>query len=327
MSSTNPSLADVRAARSRLADAVPRTPLVRLRGGDAPAEIHLKLENLQPIGSFKLRGAGNAMAVADPAVLAGGVVTASAGNMAQGVAWHARRLGVPCHVVVPDDAPRAKLDAIEGLGAQVVVVSFERWWRALVERSYPGIDGVFVHPVCDPTVQAGNGAIALEILEDLPDVDAVVVPFGGGGLVTGIASVMRALRPEVRVFACEVETAAPLAAALEAGRPVRVHREPSFVDGIGAATVLDEMWPRVHQLVADSLVVSLSAVAAALRRLATDNHVVAEGAGAAPVAAALEGRAGTGRIACIVSGGNIDRRVLASLLTDAPDGLARRAPG
>lgn len=309
-----PTLDEVRAARARIAGVATRTPLVRLNVEDAPAEIHLKLENLQPIGSFKLRGAGNAMAVAGPAALARGVCTASAGNMAQGVAWCARQQHVPCTVVMPDHAPRTKQAAVERLGARAIKVPFDAWWQTLVDRRYPGVEGVFIHPVSDRAVMAGNGTIALEILEDLPDVDAVVIPFGGGGLSCGIASAVRALRPQAKVYACEVETAAPLYAAIQAGGPAPIDYRPSFVDGIGGKGVLAEMWPLARRLLDGSLVVSLEAVASAIRTLAERNRVVAEGAGAAPLAAALSGRAGGGKVVCVVSGGNIDLAPLALIL-------------
>jgi len=309
-----PSLDEIRAARERIAGSVLRTPLVRLNVEDAPAEIFLKLENLQPIGSFKLRGAGNAIAKAGALALAGGVYTASAGNMAQGVAWNARRLGVPCSVVVPDHAPRAKLDAILRLGGRVVPVPFDAWWRVLVEHRFPGMEGLFIHPVVDPAVIAGNGTIGLEILEDLPDADAIVVPYGGGGLSCGIASAVRALRPGTRVLACEVETAAPLAASLRAGAPQEIDYRPTFVDGIGGKSLLAEMWPLASTLLDGSIVVSVAEIAAAIRLLAAQNRVIAEGAGAASVAAALTGRAGTGKVVCVVSGGNIDAGKLAKIL-------------
>jgi len=311
------SIGEIEAARERLAGISIRTPLVRLNADTGPIEIYLKLENLQPIGAFKIRGAGNAMAIAGPAALKEGVWTASAGNMAQGVAWNARRLGVPCSVVVPDHAPAAKLDALERLGARIVKVSFEEWWQIIVTHAHEGQDGVFVHPVSDPAVMAGNGTIGLELVEDLPDLDAVVVPYGGGGLSCGIASALRALKPEVPVYAAEVATAAPLAAAFEAGRPTEVEYVPSFVDGIGSTRVLDEMWPRVKELLTGSLVASLDDVAAAVRLLAVRNRVVAEGAGAAGVAAAQLGGAGPGKVVCIVSGGNIDAAKLASILSDS----------
>lgn len=291
-----------------------RTPLVQLTGDDLPAEIYLKLENLQPIGSFKLRGAGNAIALASHAQLEEGVWTASAGNMAQGVAWNARRLGIRCTVVVPDHAPQAKLEAIARLGARIIKTSFDEWWRIIVTGKFEGLSGLFVHPVSDPAVIAGNGTIGLEILEELPQLDAVLVPYGGGGLITGIACALRALIPTARIFACEVETAAPLAASLRAGAPTPATYAPSFVDGIGAKTVLEEMWPLVKQMVHGSLVVSLAEVASAIRLLAARNRIVAEGAGAAPVAAALGGKAGKGKLVCIVSGGNIDPGKLAKIL-------------
>jgi threonine dehydratase len=309
-----PTLAEIRAARDRLPGIAIRTPLVRLNLDDAPAEIYLKLENLQPIGSFKLRGAGNAMAVADPAALARGVCTASAGNMAQGVAWCARQRGVSCTVVMPDHAPRTKQAAVERLGARAIKVPFDAWWQTLVDRRCPGVEGVFIHPVSDRAVMAGNGTIALEILEDLADVDTVVVPYGGGGLSCGIAAALRELRPRAKVYACEVETAAPLHAALQAGGPTPIDYRPSFVDGIGGKGVLAEMWPLAQRLLAGSLVVSLDAVAGAIRMLAERARVVAEGAGAAPVAAALSGGAGAGKVVCVVSGGNIDSAKLAIIL-------------
>ncbi len=304
----------IRAARERIAGLVVRTPLIRLNVEDAPTEIYLKLENLQPIGSFKLRGAANAIATASSEQLAAGVYTASAGNMAQGVAWNAQRLGLPCTVVVPNHAPQTKRDAIERLGATIIEVSFEDWWQVLVNHHYPGQRGLFVHPVSDPAVMAGNGTIGLELLEDLPAVDTVVIPFGGGGLSCGIASAVRALKPDTTLYAAEVATAAPLAAALEAGEPQEIPYTPSFVDGIGSSSVLDEMWPLVRTLLDGSLVVSLAEVAAAIRLLLERNRALAEGAGAASVAAALAGKAGAGTVVCIVSGGNLDVSKLIDIL-------------
>jgi threonine dehydratase len=310
------SLDEIQAARERLAGAAVRTPLVRLGVEDAPAEIYLKLENLQPVGSFKQRGAGNAMALADPSLLRRGVYTASAGNMAQGVAWNARRLGIPCAVVVPETAPEAKLSAISRLGAQIHREPFDSWWDVMVTRQYqPLADRLFVHPFADPAVMAGNGTVGLEIVEDLPGVDVVVVPYGGGGLSCGIAAAVKALRPGVQVFASEIETAAPLAASFEAGRPTPVVYSPSFVDGIGSKGLLDEMWPLVDRLLDGSLVVSLEETAEAIRLLVQMNRVVAEGAAATSVAAALTGVAGSGSVVAVVSGGNIDPAKLATVLS------------
>jgi len=304
---------DVRAARDRIAPVVTRTPLIRLNV-DARAEIYLKLENLQPIGSFKIRGATNAIRLLSPDALARGVYTASAGNMAQGVAWGARISGVPCTVIMPDSAPRTKLDAVARLGAEIVKLSYDEWWQALADHGRSGMGGTFIHPVADRAVMAGNGTIGLEIVEDLPNVDAVLVPFGGGGLVTGIATAIRALAPNARVFGCEVETATPLSAALAAKAPVVVERTPSFVDGIGGRGVLDEMWPLVSSRIDGALVSSLAETKSAIRLLVERARVVAEGAGAASVAPALAGRAGRGKVVCVVSGGNIDRTTLAEIL-------------
>jgi threonine dehydratase len=309
-----PTLEEIHAARERLAGVTVRTPLVRLNVDDAPAEIWLKLENLQPIGSFKLRGAFNAMRLAGPERLAAGTYTASAGNMAQGVAWSARRLGIRATVVVPEHAPATKIAAIERLGGEVIRVPFDRWWQTLVEHSYPGLEGLFVHPVSDPAVMAGNGTIGLEILEDLPDVDAVFVPFGGGGLSSGIASAIRAHRPEVPVYGCEVSTATPLTTSLAAGSAQACDFQPSFVDGIGGKSVLPEMWPLVSTLLAGARVAPLEAVASAVRLLAERNRVIAEGAGATPVAVALADPGKAKKVVCVISGGNIDAAKLCTIL-------------
>jgi threonine dehydratase len=300
------SLGAIEHARRQIAGSALRTPLVALNILDAPAQIYLKLENLQPIGSFKIRGATNAMAHLQPAQLQRGVLTASAGNMAQGVAWQARKLRIRCTVVAPETAPAAKLQAIERLGGHVIKVPFERWWQTFQERTFPGIDATFIHAFDDPHVMAGNGTIGLEILEDLPDVDAVVVPWGGGGLTCGIASALRARKPGCRIVAAEVATATPLTASMAAGSVQTVDYQPSFVDGIGSKTVFPQMLDLARPLIDGVLVASLEEVASAMRLIAERNRIIAEGAGGCPVACALSGKAGGGKIVCVVSGGNID---------------------
>lgn len=316
-----PSLSQIRAASERIRGDTVRTPLLRF-DADAEPEIWLKLENLQPIGSFKLRGALNRMRSLAASQLADGVVTASAGNMAQGVAYAARLLGVKASVVVPDTAPTAKLDAIERLGGDVVKVPYDEWWETMRSRGREELRGAFVHPFADTQVMAGNGTIALEVLEDLPDVDTILVPWGGGGLTCGIAAAVRAVKPSVRVIACEVEGAAPLTASIAAGAPVAIDNRKSFVDGIGGRGVFDEMWPLAQSLVAGALTASVADVAATVRLLVQRARTVAEGAGATPVAVARAGLAGVSprprRVACIVSGGNIDAAVLAAILAGNP---------
>jgi threonine dehydratase len=312
-----PTLSDIQDARRTIAGDAIRTPLVRLHVADAPAEIYLKLENLQPIGSFKIRGAANAIAHMPPEQVRRGVFTASAGNMAQGVAWVARRLGVPCTVIAPESAPETKVRAVERLGGRVIRVPFERWWQTFQERAYPGLDGVFVHAFDDPHVMAGNGTIGLEILEDLPDVDSVVIGWGGGGLTCGVAAALRARRPMCRIYAAEVASGAPLAPSLAAGAPQVVEYTPSFVDGIGSRTVFPQMLERARQLIDGALVAKLDEVAAALRLIAERSHVIAEGAGACPVACALAGKAGGGKVVCVVSGGNINLDTFCELMGDA----------
>lgn len=308
-------LDQIYAAQKQIAGKAIRTPLVRLNGSPPAAEIHLKLENLQPINSFKLRGASNAMALADPDHLASGVYTASAGNAAQGVAWNAARLGIACSIIVPEGAPETKLAAIRRLGARLITVSYDEWWQVRVDHCYPPLErALYVDPASDPAVMAGNGTIGLEILEDLPDVDTILIPWGSGGLSCGIASAVRALKPKTRLYACEVSTAAPLAAAWKAGSPQQIRYIPSFVDGIGAKGVLEEMWPLASRLLDGSLVMELEEVACAVRVLFESSRIVAEGAGATPVAAALASRAGNGKIACVVSGGNIDTHTMIAIL-------------
>jgi threonine dehydratase len=307
-------LAQIEAARDRIAGSAVRTPLLRLHAGEDRAEIYLKLENLQPVNSFKIRGAANAVLQAPAEERAKGLVTASAGNMAQGVAWVARSFGVPATIVVPEQAPQAKLAAIERLGGRVIKRPYDDWWNVIVEGRADGIDGLFVHPVTDPAVMAGNGTIGLEILEDLPDPDAVVIPYGGGGLTCGIASAIKALRPATRIVTAEPEGGAALAAAMAAGQPATVDFRGSFVDGAGSRRVLDIMWPRVRPLVDRAVAVPVPQVAAAIRTLAERARVIAEGAGALATATALSGQAGPGKVVCVVSGGNLDLGLLSNIL-------------
>ena len=307
-------LAAIEAARDRIADVAIRTPLVPLPVDEAPAEIYLKLEPLQPIGSFKIRGAANAIRSAPEDSRAAGLLTASAGNMAQGVAWVARELGLTATIAVPEHAPEAKLAAIERLGGQVVKLPYEDWWQAIVTSRIDGHRGLFVHPVADEAVMAGNGTIGLELLEDLADPDAIVIPYGGGGLTVGIASAVRALRPQTKIYAAEPATGAALSAALAAGAPTDVDYRPSFVDGAGSRRVLDSMWPRVKPLVDAAFPVPIADAAAAVRLIAERVRVMAEGAGALATAAALAGRAGSGKIVCIVSGGNINLAKMREIL-------------
>jgi len=289
--------------RAIVREAAIRTPLVAFE------DYWLKLENLQPLGSFKIRGAYYAVKSLPPEEKSRGVWTASAGNMGQGLAYAARQSGVPCTVVVPETAPKTKLDAMLRLGAKLVRLPFVEWWRVVETRVHPDVSGTFIHPCDDDRMIAGNSTIGAEIMEDLPDVDAVVVPWGGGGLACGISRTVRAT-----VWAVEVATAAPLAASMEAGEPIVVQRTPSFVDGIGGTGVFPRMFEMAKSRIAGPIVVELDEVRAALRDLALHGRIVAEGAGAASVAAARTGKAGKGKIVCVISGGNIDARVLSDIL-------------
>ncbi len=309
-----PDLEDIRAAQSRLAGLAVRTPLIRLNVDDAPADIYLKLENLQPIGSFKVRPAGNAILGLAPELRAAGVYTASSGNMAQGVAYAARALGIEGTVLLPAHAPPVKIAALRRLGATIRHLSDEDWWRVLNEHGDPGQPGRFIHPVADNDVIAGDATAGVEILEDLPDVETIVVPLGGGGLTAGVAAAVRALKPGTRVLAAESAHCAPLSASLAAGKPVDVHAAATFITGIGIGTVLEQMWPLLSSVVDSTVVSSLKEISQAIAVLFERNRVIAEGAGAASVAAALAGRAGSGKVACIVSGGNLHQRELIAVL-------------
>jgi threonine dehydratase len=305
---------DVAAARNNILGRAIRTPLLKLNAENPDCNIYLKLENLQPLGSFKIRPAVNVLRTMVPERLQRGVLTASAGNFGQGLAFAAREIGVPITVIVPESSAAIKATALASLGATVVRVPFDEWWAALTRRSFAGAEGVFVHPVAECAVVAGNATIGAEILEDLPNVEAVVVPFGGGGLISGIGSVMRRLGRTVRMIAAESAASQPAAAALANGGPITVRHIQSFVDGMGSTTVLEEMWPLVRQSVDAAVCVSFAQIADAIRVLATRHHVIAEAAGAASVAAAMAGMAGSGKIVCIVSGGNIDAAKLGAIL-------------
>ena len=307
-------LDEIRRARQVLEGTAIRTPLVRL-DADSDAEIWLKLEVLQPVRSFKIRGAGNAILQASDSALAGGVLTASAGNMAQGVAYAARLRGVPATIVVPEHAPQTKIDSIERYGGRVIRVPYDEWWQALVTGRYEGADGLFIHPVDDDRVMAGNGTIGLELLEQLDGFDTVAVPYGGGGLLTGIASAVKQVRPDVKFFAVEPETGAPATATLRAGVPTAVEYTPSFVDGSGSRELIPRVWEQASQLLDGAVAMPIPAVAEAVRVIAERTRVIAEGAGALAVAAAMGGHLdGAKKAVCIVSGGNIDPAVLSRIL-------------
>jgi threonine dehydratase len=309
-----PTAEDIEVARRNICGYALRTPLFKLNFDLPGANVYLKLENLQPLGSFKIRPAVNVLKTMAPEKLKAGVLTASAGNFGQGLAFAARKVGADVTVIVPEAAAAIKTTALANLGARVIRVPFDEWWQAMTARAFPGASGVFVHPVAESAVVAGNATIAAEILEDLPEVDAVLVPFGGGGLISGIGSVMRRERSSVRMIAVESQASQPAAAALARGAPVKVAHLQSFVDGMGSTIVLEEMWPLVRETVDETLCASFTQITEAIRLLAARHHVIAEAAGAASVAAAMASLAGRGNIVCIVSGGNIDPEKLGMIL-------------
>jgi len=300
-------LSEIQGARKRIAKTIVRTPLIRLELGPDFPDIRLKLENLQPINAYKLRGATNAVAMLSEEERKRGVWTISAGNAGQGVAYAARAAGVPCTVVAVETAPKSKLSRMQALGAKLIPVPYEIAWKALDERSFSGAEGTFIHPFDDDNFIAGHGTIGLEILEDAPDAAAVIASIGGGGLITGVGSAIKALKPETKVFGVEPETAAPAALSFEKGSPkVFENWKASFVDGAGGQSMFPRMWERMKSVVDDYLVVSLDETKSAMRLLAEKARIISEGAGALPLAASLTGKAGKGPIVAIVSGGNID---------------------
>ena len=311
-------LSEIRAARERIAKTIVRTPLVRLELGPEFPDIRLKLENLQPINAYKLRGAANAVAALSEADRQHGVWTISAGNAGQGVAYAARAAGVPCTVVVVETAPKSKLERMKALGAKLIPVPYEIAWKALDERSFPRVDGTFIHPFDDDDFIAGHGTMGLEILEDAPDTAAVIASIGGGGLITGVASAIKALKPEIKVFGVEPETAAPAALSFKKDSPqVFPNWRASFVDGAGGQSMFPRMWERMKPVVDDYLVVTLKQTKNAMRLLAEKARIISEGAGALSVAAALSGEAGKGPIVAIISGGNIDLQKFCELISQS----------
>jgi threonine dehydratase len=319
-----PELTDIQAAAAALEPFIMRTPLMPLQYDGPSGEVFLKLECLQAIGAFKVRPMGNVLLSADSTLLQNGVYTASSGNAGLGLAWMANELELAATVYAPDSAPPDKLAAIRRLGAQVRMLSDSSWWQIIESGGHPSDPGLYVDAVRDPYALAGNGTIGLELLEQAPDVDTVVVPFGGGGLSCGIAAAIRALKPDTRIIVAESDAATPLTAALQAGCPVTVEVSPSFISGAGAPSVLEEMWPLVHELVDDTAVVPVASVAAAVRLLFERNKIVAEGAGAISLAAALANERAWGKTVCIVSGGNIDPAILDSVLKPGSPGIPGR---
>lgn len=308
-------LAQIREARERIAGTIVRTPLLRLELGPGYPDIRLKLENLQPINAYKLRGAANAVALLSESERSRGVWTISAGNAGQGVAYAARQAGVPCTVVAIETAPASKIERMQALGAKLVLVPYEVAWKALDERSFPGVEGTFVHPFDNHNFIAGHATMGLEILEDAPDTVAVIAAIGGGGLITGVGSAVKALDPSIKVWGAEPETAAPAALSFAAGSPqVFKDWKPSFVDGAGGQSVFPRMWQRMQPVVDGCVVVSLEETRVAMRLIAEKARVIAEGAGALAAAAALTGKAGPGPIVAIVSGGNIDLKKFCELI-------------
>jgi threonine dehydratase len=308
-------LSKIREACKRITGTIVRTPLIGLELGPDQPDIRLKLENLQPINAYKLRGAANAVAMLPQSERKRGVWTISAGNAGQGVAYAARQAGVPCAVVVVETAPRSKLDRMKALGAKLVPVPYDVAWKALEERSFPGVNGTFIHPFDDDNFIAGHGTMGLEILEDAPDTKAVIASIGGGGLITGVASAIKALKPEIKVLGVEPETAAPAALSFEKGSPqVFDNWKASFVDGAGGQSMFPRMWERMKPVVDGYIVVSLNDTKKAMRLMAEKTRIISEGAGALPVAAALTGKAGKGPIVAIVSGGNIDLNKFCELI-------------
>jgi len=313
-----PTLNDIRATAKLLAAHIVRTPLLQLNNHPGPGEIYLKAENLQAIGVFKVRSMGNAMLSADANTLSKGVYTASSGNAGIGLAWMAQKLDRPATVYVPESGPQGKLKTMQEFGAKIQVLNDEDWWQIIENSGHPEDPGFYVDAVRSPAALAGNATMGLEIIEQLPDVDTIIVPFGGGGVACGIASAIRVLKPDTDIIVAESETAAPVSAAFKAGKPISIVTQPSFISGAGAPMVLKEMWPHVRALVNSTIVVPVTEVVDAVRLMFEQNHIVAEGAGALPLAAALASTTDTGKTVCVVTGGNIDAEMMVKILSHRP---------
>ncbi|MBT7953081.1 MAG: pyridoxal-phosphate dependent enzyme [Gammaproteobacteria bacterium] len=313
-----PNLDDIRTASELIAPHIVRTPILRLNSRKRENEIYLKLENLQPIGVFKVRSMGNILLSTDSDSLKNGVYTASSGNAGIGLAWMAEKLGLEARVYAPESGPQGKLSTMREFGAHVEIMGDDDWWQIIQNSGHPDDAGFYVDAVRSPAALAGNATMGLEIIEQLPDVDSIIVPFGGGGVACGIASAIRALKPDTKMIVAEAETAAPVTAALKRGEPVTVETRPSFISGAGAPSVLEEMWPLVKTMVDDTIVLPVAQVVAAVRLMFEQNHVVAEGAGALPVAAALSSQAPKGKTVCVVTGGNIDLEMMSKILSGKP---------
>lgn len=309
-----PSLDEIATARARLTPYIPRTPLVRLNLGLPDRQIFLKLETLSPIGAFKLRPALNALLSREADTLRNGVATTSSGNMAYGMAWAANKLGVPMVAYMYAGAPQTKIDGVHQLGGDVRFISIETWWQYIIGAAQPDSSELLINPVTDQAVLAGNGSIGMEIIEDLPEVDVVFTPYGGGSMTTGVASAVKALRPHTKIFAVEDENAAPVTAALGAGHIVEIETRPSFIKSIGGPSLVPQLWPVVSELIDGAVTVSLEQVTEAMRLLFSKGKVIAEGAGAASLAAALSSEHARGKVVCVVSGGNIDAQAYATVL-------------
>ncbi|WP_395446516.1 pyridoxal-phosphate dependent enzyme (plasmid) [Aminobacter sp. UC22_36] len=309
-----PTLGEIAAARARIAPYIPRTPLVRLDLGLPDRQIFLKLETLSPIGAFKLRPALNALLSRDADALANGVATTSSGNMAYGMAWAANKLGIPMAAYMYAGAPQTKISGVRRLGGEVRFISLETWWQYIIDAARPDFPELLINPVTDQAVLSGNGSIGVEIVEDLPEVDVVLTPYGGGSMTTGVASAVKALRPQAKIFAVEDENAAPVTAALAAGRIVEIETRPSFIKSIGGPSLVPQLWPVARELIDGAVTVSLEQVTEAMRLLFSKAKLVAEGAGAASLAAALSSRDATGNVVCVISGGNIDAEAYGTVL-------------
>lgn len=309
-----PTLDEIAAARARIAPYIPRTPLVRLDLGLPDRQIFLKLETLSPIGAFKLRPALNALLSRDADALANGIATTSSGNMAYGMAWAANKLGIPMAAYMYAGAPQTKISGVRHLGGEVRFISMETWWQYIIDAARPDFPELLINPVTDQAVLSGNGSIGMEIVEDLPEVDVVLTPYGGGSMTTGVASAVKALRPQARILAVEDENAAPVTAALAAGGIVEIETGPSFIKSIGGPSLVPQLWPVARELIDGAVTVSLEQVTEAMRLLFSKAKLVAEGAGAASLAAALSSRDATGNVVCVISGGNIDAEAYATVL-------------
>lgn len=311
-----PSLDDIRIAEERLKGIIVRTPLLQLDSPKETGDILIKPEVLQPTGSFKIRGVYNWVASLTPNECKKGFSTFSAGNTARSLGYVAQIYGVSCRSILPEYAPANKVEALRNLGVETLLVSFDEMIKWVFAEGWKRESYAFLHPWTEPKMIAGHGTIGLEIIEDLPDVQTVFVPVGGGALIAGVGGAIKELKPSVRIVGVQTRSYPSLQASFQAGKPVWIDPKPTICDGVAVPFVADQMYPLLRKIVDDVVTVPEEKVKAAIKQLMLKNKLIVEGAGALSIAAALEMPAEKqGKTICLVTGGSIGPEALSTIIS------------